>query len=212
MRLAKGRHLPKAGYPDPRIRDMPKITQGTVAQHRAVQHRAVLDAAHRLIVSNHGKVPSIGEIAKEVGLARPSIYRYVSSQHDLMIQLLLLSTESWNEQLKEAVAAAAPEPEKRLCAYVDVTLQLFIQGSHGPLMTAAQQFPEAFSDTRVQQSHAVFKTIVAEISPGISDIETSLLNSAITRGAELVGEGRKEKDVREALYAIARAMVSPAER
>ena len=70
---------------------MPKITETTVAEHRAVQHRAVLEAAERLIVAGGGKVPSLAEVAAEVGLARPSVYRYVSSQHDLMVQLLVLN-------------------------------------------------------------------------------------------------------------------------
>ena len=68
---------------------MPKITEDTVAEHRAVQHRAVLDAAERLIVENHGKVPTLAEVAAAVGLARPSVYRYAKSQHDLLVQLLI---------------------------------------------------------------------------------------------------------------------------
>ena len=49
---------------------MPKITETTVAEHRAVQHRAVLEAAEQLIVAGGGKVPSLAEVAAEVGLAR----------------------------------------------------------------------------------------------------------------------------------------------
>ncbi|MGJ4088686.1 hypothetical protein [Corynebacterium macclintockiae] len=40
---------------------MPKITETTVTEHRAVQHRAVLEAAERLIVAGGGKVPSLAE-------------------------------------------------------------------------------------------------------------------------------------------------------
>lgn len=56
---------------------MPKISFPTVAEHRAVQHRAVLDAANRLIVENDGNVPTLAEVASEVGLARSSVYLYV---------------------------------------------------------------------------------------------------------------------------------------
>ena len=66
---------------------MPKITESTVAEHRAMQHRAVLDAAQHLIIAGAGKVPTLAEVASEVGLARSSVYRYASSQHDLMVQL-----------------------------------------------------------------------------------------------------------------------------
>ena len=111
---------------------MPKITETTVAEHRAVQHRAVLEAAERLIVAGGGKVPSLAEVAAEVGLARPSVYRYVSSQHDLMVQLLVLNSETWHDQLEDKVKAAPPEHEERICAYVDAMLDLFVHGSHGP--------------------------------------------------------------------------------
>lgn len=101
---------------------MPKITETTVAEHRAAQHRAVLEAAERLIVNNRATVPTLAEVAAEVGLARPSIYRYVSSQQDLLVQLLIQATQAWNEQLKTAMQVALPEPTKRIRAYVDTAL------------------------------------------------------------------------------------------
>lgn len=61
---------------------MPKISEPTVTEHRASQHRAVLLAAERLIVESEGKVPTIAEVAAEVGLARSSVYLYVSSGKD----------------------------------------------------------------------------------------------------------------------------------
>ena len=125
---------------------MPKITEETVAEHRAVQHRAVLDAAERLIVEHRGKVPTLAEVAAAVGLARPSVYRYVSSQHDLLVQLLIQSTQEWNAELEAKIADAPPEPPQRIRAYVDATLDLFAHGAHGPLVAAAQNFPEAFAD------------------------------------------------------------------
>ena len=87
-----------------------------------MQHRAVLDAAQRLIIAGAGKVPTLAEVASEVGLARSSVYRYASSQHDLMVQLLVHATETWNEQLTAAVESAPPEAEARICAYVDACL------------------------------------------------------------------------------------------
>ena len=160
----------------------------TVAEHRAVQHRAVLEAAEKLILANNGAVPSLADIASEVGLARPSIYRYVSSQHDLMVQLLVQATQSWNEQLRGEVAAAPPEPHQRICAYVDAMLDLFTRGSHGSLMTAAKHFPQAFADEEVQTAHAGFQEIADEFCPGVSAGDISLLNAAIMRAAEWPAE------------------------
>ena len=189
---------------------MPKITETTVAEHRAVQHRAVLEAAERLIVNNRGAVPTLAEVAAEVGLARPSVYRYVSSQHDLLVQLLIQATQLWNEQLEAAMKVAPPEPTKRLRDYVDATLELFVHGAHGPLMTAAQHFPQAFADEEVQRSHGGFASIVDAFCPGVSAVDISLLNAAILRASELAERSPEQLDsATQTLYAMADAIVAP---
>ena len=172
---------------------MPKTQGRTVAEHRSVQHRAVLEATERLIVKGHGRMPSVGEVAAEVGLARSSIYRYASSQHDLLVQLLVNATDTWNEKLEARLRAVPADPAERICAYVDAALDLFANGSHGPLMVAVQNFPEAFTDEKVQASHAGFNTVLDELCPGVSPLDFSLLNAAVLRAAELVAESADRK-------------------
>ncbi|WOH94556.1 TetR/AcrR family transcriptional regulator [Corynebacterium urealyticum] len=186
---------------------MPKITEETVAEHRAVQHRAVLEAAETLIVEHRSKVPTLAEVAAEVGLARPSVYRYVSSQHDLLVQLLIQSTQEWNAELEAKIADAPPEAHQRIRAYVDATLELFAHGAHGPLVAAAQNFPEAFADEEVQRSHAGFQTIVADFCPGVAPVDIALLNAAIGRAAEMVDDPEAFDHARQTLYAMAEALV-----
>lgn len=187
---------------------MPKITESTVAEHRAMQHRAVLDAAQRLIIAGAGKVPTLAEVASEVGLARSSVYRYASSQHDLMVQLLVHATETWNEQLTAAVESAPPEAEARICAYVDAMLDLFIHGSHGALMTAAHQFPEAFANEEVQAAHAGFEDIVKSFCPGVSPTDIALLNAAITRASEMADQPTELAHATATLHEMAKALVA----
>ena len=187
---------------------MPKITESTVAEHRAVQHRAVLHAAERLIVDNHGKVPTLAEVAAEVGLARPSVYRYAKSQHDLMVQLLIAASEDWNAELEAKIKNAPPEPHKRMRAYVDATLELFAHGSHGPLMAAGKNFPDAFADDNVQRTHAGFRRIVADFCPGVSPVDISLLNAAIGRAADYADNPQSLDHARQALYSMADALVA----
>ncbi|EEW48489.1 hypothetical protein HMPREF0290_2891 [Corynebacterium efficiens YS-314] len=132
---------------------MPKITEPSVPEHRAAQHRAVLDAAERLIVAGEGRVPTIAEVAAEVGLARSSVYLDVASGKDMIIQLLLQAIPAWLDSLTAELDRVGPGPAERLAAYVRVTLPLFVEGSHGPLMSAASTLPETFADERVQESH-----------------------------------------------------------
>lgn len=191
-----------------KLMSMPKITEPTVAEHRAMQHRAVLEAAERLIVEGHGKVPSLAEVAAEVGLARPSIYRYASSQHDLLVQLLITATEEWNAELEAKIQQAPPAPKERICAYVDATLELFTKSSHGQLMTAVQHIPEAFADPEVQRAHAGFQTIVAKFCPGVSAVDISLLNAAILRAADFAKHPRKLAEAQTTLHTMAVGIVA----
>lgn len=67
---------------------------------------------------------------------------------------------------------------------MDAALDLFVHGSHGPLMVAVQSFPEAFADEKAQASHAGFNHVVDQLCPGLTELEFSPLNAAILRAAE----------------------------
>lgn len=185
---------------------MPRISEATVAQHREVQHRAVLDAAERLIVENGGKVPSLTEVAAEVGLARTSVYRYASSRVDVISQLLLEAIPAWLEELTGNIEQAGSDPADRLAVYVRVTLRLFAEGSHGPLMAAAQSHPEAFADERVRQAHDALEPAVHSLLGEKAAVARPLIDAAIQRGAEMVTRSGADLDlVSRMLQRMARA-------
>lgn len=190
---------------------MPRISEPTVAEHRAVQHRAVLDAAERLIVAGEGQMPTIADVATEVGLARSSIYLYASSRTDLLIQLLITAIGEWITELSDLMADVGDDPGDRLAVYVDATLQLFVGGSHGPLMAAAQQHPEAYADERVQAAHAEMEPTLHGLLGGISPASLPLIDAAIQRGAELVVHAEADLDaVSRMLQRMARASLDDA--
>lgn len=62
---------------------MPRIQAPTVAEHRAAQHRALVDAA-RQILAETGRPPTLARVAARAGLARPSLYQYFRSAEDLL--------------------------------------------------------------------------------------------------------------------------------
>ena len=149
---------------------MPKITGPTVVEHRAAQHRALLDASERLINDSGGNVPTLTEVAEAMGLARSSVYLYVKSRKDLVVQLLLDVIPNWTGGITDAMEAAGADPLAQLKVYVDETFRLFIEGDHGPLMVAAQQIPEAFMDPRVQEAHNALEPVLTALllaGPGL---------------------------------------------
>ncbi|MFD5869139.1 TetR/AcrR family transcriptional regulator [Corynebacterium sp. NPDC060344] len=192
---------------------MPKITGPTVVEHRAAQHRALLDAAEQLINASGGTVPTLTEVAEAMGLARSSVYLYVKSRQDLVVQLLLDVIPTWTTGITQAMEAVGDDPLARLKVYVDETFRLFIRGDHGPLMGAAQQFPEAFMDPRVQEAHnaldPVLHGLLDDIGGPVAAAALPIIDSAVQRGAELVTAGRADEDtVREALYRMVRGVVA----
>lgn len=185
---------------------MPRISEPTVAEHRAVQHRAVLDAAERLIVAGEGQMPTITDVAAEVGLARSSVYLYATSRTDLLIQLLIMSIDAWIIELSDLMADVGDDPGDRLAVYADATLRLFLGGSHGPLITAAQQHPEAYADERVLAAHAEMEPALHELLGGVPPVSLPLIDAAIQRGAALVTtSGADPEAVSRVLQRMARA-------
>lgn len=65
---------------------MPRITAGSVAEHVARQERAVFDAAIGLFVERGYKAVTLGDIARAVGLARNSLYRYFPTKASILMR------------------------------------------------------------------------------------------------------------------------------
>ena len=192
---------------------MPKITGPTVVEHRAAQHRALLDASSRLINESGGNVPTLTEVAEAMGLARSSVYLYAKSRKDLVAQLLLDVIPAWTGGITEAMDRVGDDPVAKLKVYVDETYRLFIEGEHGPLMVAAQQVPEAFMDPSVQEAHnalePVLHALLRETGGPVAVSALPIIDSAIQCGAELVSAGRAGEDtVREALHRMVRGVVA----
>ena len=63
---------------------MPQIDAPTVAEHRAQQREALLDAAEAILLdAGHGAL-TFRALGERTGLARNSIYRYFGSRDDLI--------------------------------------------------------------------------------------------------------------------------------
>lgn len=65
---------------------MPRITADSVAEHVAHQERAVFEAAIALFTEHGYNAVSLGDIAKEVGLARTSLYRYFPTKASILLR------------------------------------------------------------------------------------------------------------------------------
>jgi AcrR family transcriptional regulator len=108
---------------------MPQIDAPTVAEHRAQQREALLDAAEAILLeSGHGAL-TFRALGERTGLARNSIYRYFASRDDLIAALCERDMPRWLEELETAMAAADGQ-DARVAAFVSTQLRLVAHGSH----------------------------------------------------------------------------------
>lgn len=108
---------------------MPRITEPTVAEHRAKQRAAVLQAAEDLAVERGGAAVTVAAVAARTGLARPSVYAYFSSAEDMLVALVREGFERWHAALQDAVGDGA-SPEDVVRGYLSAAASRAARGEH----------------------------------------------------------------------------------
>ncbi|MDO3686703.1 TetR/AcrR family transcriptional regulator [Micromonospora sp. C28ISP2-4] len=115
---------------------MPKIQASTVAEHRAAQRAALLDAARALLSEHPEQIPSLADVARHAGLARSSAYSYFKSRTDMFDVLVADTFPRWSAFVEKQMAEART-PGARILAYVEANLQLVARGDHALARTLA---------------------------------------------------------------------------
>jgi AcrR family transcriptional regulator len=149
---------------------MPRIRAETIAQHKALTRRQILEAAQELIAEVGSAEISLGEIAGAVGIGRTTLYEYFSDRDDVIASLV-------EEELPDVVAGllagvpaglGAPahlaEVAERTVRFVatDPVLGLILHREVGRLTASAQQ--------RIREAHADLVSEVASIyATGVED-------------------------------------------
>jgi AcrR family transcriptional regulator len=108
---------------------MPQIDAPTVAEHRARQREALLDAAEDLLVEGGVEALGFRALGKRAGLARNSVYRYFHSRDDIIAAVCERELPEWLDRL-EAAMAAAGDFDERVAAFVTTQLHLVAEGHH----------------------------------------------------------------------------------
>lgn len=109
---------------------MPRIAAKTVKEHRENIETALVDAAEEILRNEPGTELTAAAIAKRAGIARNSIYRYVTSVNDLRRLVIERYMPGW----MRAVAAATDgieDPHEWLAAWLTVNLEQAAASDHG---------------------------------------------------------------------------------
>ncbi|MER7501471.1 TetR/AcrR family transcriptional regulator [Nonomuraea pusilla] len=167
---------------------MPRISAATVADHRASQHAALLEAAMEILVAEGPAGLTPAAVGARVGLARSSVYRYFSSTADILAQLTEDSMPRWTARL-EAAAGGGGDLEARVRAYAAVTLSFVTSRDYALLRALVSvELPPACRG-RIDEMHAAMieplRGILAEAGHEHPGLVAHL-------GWSILGEGQRQ--------------------
>lgn len=186
---------------------MPRINAPTVAEHRAAQQRALLDAA-RTLLARTGEAPSMAEVAALAGLARPSAYQYYKSRQDLLHALVLDLFPRWTRRVREAMDAEA-DPADRILAYVLTNIALVAEGEHAVGTALAAVAPGEELNNQSAMMHRQLLTPLVETLTllGVEDplVTSELINAIVHSSTRLLESGTS----RESVEARVRELLGP---
>ncbi|MBW3085189.1 hypothetical protein KEM60_01386 [Austwickia sp. TVS 96-490-7B] len=168
---------------------MPKIEAPTVAEHRAMRRRAVVDNAVALLVAEGPAALTPAAVAKMTGLARTSVYQYFPTGGDLLgaaIEHLFVASQAG---LTAALDGAGGDIDDRIAAYVRATLETARRGHH-PTRLVGVELPAACR-ARLKELHDEVSRPLRDIviASEASDVDTTTaLAQGVINGAVILVE------------------------
>lgn len=184
---------------------MPRIQAPTVAEHRARQRRAILDAA-RAHLAEQGEAPSLADVGARAGLARSSVYEYFSSRDDLLAGVVADVLPAWATRVTESVAAATT-PGEQVWAYVRANMELFAGSEQAVARALTNVVDPAVLATPMSQFHESLREplLAALRAHGESqpDVMADIIGSMVVRASRDVWSPNKRTAQRRLRAALA---------
>lgn len=174
---------------------MPKIQAATVAEHRALQRRAILKAAREIISEGGTEAPSLSAVAQRTGLARPSVYQYFTSRTDLLNAVIADLFPQWSAYVSEQMDHATT-PGDRVIAYVAANLHLVATGEHAIVRALAALAPAESITKPSRDLHEQLRTplVTALTERGAPDPDgtADLIQAIVYAASRMIENGTPE--------------------
>src|SRR6478609_2901164 len=96
------------------IRRMPRGSRSQPVESASTDdaRERILAAAERCIERHGIRKTTMDDIASEVGLSRPSVYRYFADRDDLLIELIARHARVLNERAQKAISRQSSLPDQ----------------------------------------------------------------------------------------------------
>ncbi|XVQ08738.1 TetR/AcrR family transcriptional regulator [Spirillospora sp. CA-255316] len=145
---------------------MPRISEPTVAEHRARQLRTLLDAARTLVAEEGIEALSLAALARRVGLSRPGLYEYFRSRDDLVAAIVEEELPRWAALVEGSLDASADLPGK-VESYVRTQLEVMTDGRHAAAVALVEHALAEPARERIRDGHAqLLRPLTAALAEG----------------------------------------------
>lgn len=171
---------------------MPRISEPTVAAHRARQLRTLLDAARALVAEEGIEALSLAALARRVGLSRPSLYEYFRSKDDLVAAILEEELPRWAALVERAVDGP-PDLFGKVEAYVRGQLEVMTDGRHAAAVQLVEHALAEPARERIRAGHAQLLRPLAD-ALGAGGVPEPELRAALVQGIVDAAAGLAGRD------------------
>lgn len=193
---------------------MPRINAANIAEHVRQQEESILRAAAQLFAEKGVAATDLGDIAKAVGLARPSLYRYFPDKDHILLRWFERELEPVIAQ-GDAIIDSAGRPEERLVRWMDFQLDYIRNPEHDLAPTLTQEIGAVSPQVQaaIGQGHArlygtlrrlVDEALDAQHRPRAprrdAAVVTRLLGGLLQAAAQSSIDGADPKHVRRELH------------
>lgn len=179
---------------------MPRIQAATVAEHRSLQRRALLDAARDLLAAGAPASPSLSAVAQRAGLARSSVYQYFRSREDLLEAVIADMFPRWSRFVAQRMDAAGTAAQQVL-AYADANLELVAQGEHAVMRALAMAAPGAALAESSRELHEQLRVPLVDALARSGAAQpphmAELIQAVVRAGSQMIENGVPADGVRD---------------
>ncbi|WP_405166033.1 TetR/AcrR family transcriptional regulator [Nocardia sp. NBC_01499] len=189
---------------------MPRIDAPTVAEHRANQERALLDAARMVLLQNGPQAVTPATVGAAAGLARSSVYKYFGSGDEILFRIVSDALIEWGARVRDTVERAET-PAGQVEAYVRTTLALAASGAHriavlGNTLPRDEATRRDLADAHHDSAAPLRAALVALDNPN-PDLTADLVDGALARAIEHIDAGCHHDEIaRETIGFVRRAV------
>lgn len=166
--------------------EVPKIDAPTVAEHHAQIKARLVDAAEALLRA--GEPLTAQAVSESAGIARNSIYRYVSGVSDLRGLVIERYLPGWLEVVSSELAEAT-DPASRIVRWVSANLVQAAASGHGWLMAVV---PASGGVAEVDAAHAGMRDLLDQAWLELLNGDSARAQVAAALTAGILGSGFRQ--------------------